>query len=58
MTKEQEQLWGKISQFEFDDPSSSLTFTDRLSRENGWKLAYSLRCIEEYKKFMFLICIS
>jgi hypothetical protein len=58
MTAEQEQLWDKIRTFELDDPSIALTFTDRLARENGWKLEYALRTIDEYKKFMFLLCIA
>ncbi len=41
-----------------DDPSAQFSFSDRLARENGWELEYTLRTIEEYKKFMFLICIA
>lgn len=58
MTTEQEILWNKIRAFELDDPAISLTFTDRLARENGWTMEYALRTIEEYKKFMFLLCIA
>ncbi len=52
------QLWQKIKRFEISDPSSAFSFTDRLARENGWTLEYSLRVVLEYKKFMFLICIA
>ena len=58
MTNEQALLWAKIQAFELDDSENSLTFTDRLARENGWSLELSLRTIREYKKFIFLICIS
>lgn len=58
MNNDQNTLWGKIKKFELDDPSDSLTFTDRLARENGWTVEYSVRAIEEYKKFMFLLCIA
>jgi hypothetical protein len=58
MTPEQELLWNKVRSFEPDEPESPLTFTDRLSRENGWLLEFSLRAVEEYKKFMFLICLA
>jgi hypothetical protein len=51
-------LWLKILAFELDEPSSQLTFSGRLARENGWKLNYTLRVIHEYKKFMYLICIA
>ncbi|MBL0742749.1 glycine-rich domain-containing protein [Chryseolinea lacunae] len=51
-------LWNSIRSFEVDDPSAAFTFSDRLARENGWTLEFALRAIEEYKRFMFLICIS
>ena len=58
MTKNQNIIWNKIRNFEFDDINASFTFTDRLARENDWSLEYSLRSILEYKKFIFLIVIS
>ena len=58
MTKEQKQLWLKIKSFELDDSAASLSFSDRLARENGWTMEYSLHAIEEYKKFIFLLLIA
>lgn len=58
MTSIESELWKKIEEFELDDPESSFSFSDRLSRENNWSLEYSLRAILEYKKFIFLICTS
>ncbi|MGN8072662.1 glycine-rich domain-containing protein [Mucilaginibacter sp. 22184] len=58
MTPEQSQLWQKIQNFQLDNPQSAFKFSDRLARENGWNLQYTLRVIEEYKKFIFLCCIS
>jgi len=58
MTVEQKTLWDKLEEFQLDDFDSTFTFTDRLCRENGWKYEYSIRAINEYKKFIFLICIS
>ncbi len=58
MIEEERELWEKIQSFELDDPTSSLTFSGRLARENGWKLEFALLAIEEYKKFMFLLCVS
>ncbi|MFL5728762.1 MAG: glycine-rich domain-containing protein [Cytophagaceae bacterium] len=58
MTKTEESLWRNIESFELDDPDSELTFSERLARENRWTMEYSLRCIEEYKKFIFMICIA
>ncbi len=58
MTAEEKQLWQKIKNFELDDPESSFCFSERLARENDWSILYSLRAIIEYKRFLFLICIS
>ncbi|MBA4053389.1 MAG: hypothetical protein C0490_01630 [Marivirga sp.] len=52
------QLWRQIKNFELDDEDSQLSFTDRLARENGWSYEFSVRAIEEYKKFIYLICLS
>ncbi len=51
-------LWQRIDDFDLDDPTASLAFSDRLARENGWGKEYSLRVIEEYKRFMFLLCVT
>lgn len=51
-------LWNNITDFEIDDPQSSFNFSDRLSRENSWPMALTLRAIEEYKRFMYLVCIA
>jgi hypothetical protein len=58
MTASNHILWQKINHFQLDQPDVALHFSDRLARENGWPLEYALRCIQEYKKFMFLICIA
>lgn len=58
MQNTKQDLWQRIDAFDLDDPSASLTFSDRLARENGWGKEYSLRVIEEYKRFMFLLCVT
>lgn len=58
MNEEQQQLWTRILNFNIDDPASSFTFTDRLCRENDWSMEYAIRAVLEYKKFIFLVCIS
>jgi hypothetical protein len=58
MTEAEHQHWTTVQQFELDDPAAALTFSDRLGRENGWSKSFSLRAIEEYKKFMFLVAIT
>ena len=57
MNHEQLKLWNDIKTFELDEPEISLSFTDRLARENGWTIEYSIRAILEYKKFIFLLTI-
>lgn len=58
MTEAELMLWNKIEAFELDNPEASFSFTNRLSRENGWSMEYTLRVIEEYKKFIFLSVIT
>jgi len=58
MTEAEQTLWNKIGIFNLDDADSSFTFTARLARENGWHADYAVRVVEEYKKFIFLCCVS
>lgn len=58
MTKEQKQLWDKICHFKIDDENINFTFSKRLARENNWTLEYSKKVIDEYKKFIFLCCVT
>lgn len=58
MTPNEKQLWDKLENFRFDEQDSKLTFSARLARENGWNKNYTLRVIEEYKKFLFMCCSS
>jgi len=47
-------LWDRLQAFEFDIAGDSLTFTQRLARENGWPAAYAGRVVEEYRRFLYL----
>jgi hypothetical protein len=58
MTDKEKQLWNKIKLFQFDDDKIDFNFSNRLARENNWSLSYSKEVIEEYKKFIFLSCIT
>lgn len=58
MTTVEKQLWDKLGRFGFDSEGTQLTFAKRLARENGWNDYYTNRVIEEYKKFIFLCCVS
>ncbi len=58
MKLQDQQLYQAIMGFELDNPDSAMTFTDRLLRENGWSMEFGVRAVFEYKRFMFLMCIS
>lgn len=51
-------LWRRLQRFELDDPSSRLPFTRRLARENGWRLGYTLRVVQEYRRFVYLAMVA
>lgn len=51
---EHQDLWDRIRQFRFDDPSATLTFSTRLARDNNWSRRYARRAIEEYRRFLLL----
>ncbi|WP_118975543.1 glycine-rich domain-containing protein [Taibaiella koreensis] len=57
-SREQLALWQKIAAFRFDEPGASFPFSRKLASENGWTYAFSQEAIEEYRKFIFLCCIS
>lgn len=58
MTPSEKQLWERITAFQIDEENAAFTFSARLARENGWSREYTLKVIDEYKKFIFLCCIS
>ena len=58
MTKNEQNLWNKINDFQFDKPNIRLTFSQRLARENGFSESFAKQIVEEYKKYLFLCCVS
>lgn len=53
---EEEKL--KIMNYPIDDSDSILKFSRRLAMENNWTYDYTLRVIEEYKKFVILAMVA
>lgn len=51
-------LWNKIKDFKFDLPGTTVMFAHKLARQNNWTPYFTEKVIEEYKKFIFLCCIS
>lgn len=57
-TEKEMMLWKSIQQFRLDDPKAILPFSRKLALKQNWDYDYTLQAIEEYKKFIFLCCIS
>jgi len=51
-------IYKKIASLKIDEDKNNFKFSDRLSRENDWSSHYSKRSIQEYKKFIYLTCIT
>jgi hypothetical protein len=51
-------LWQRIQGFEIDNPNDELPYSSRLARENGWSAATAAAAIEEYRKFIYLLCVT
>lgn len=49
-------LWQEIQSVRLDREDAALPFSARLARENGWPRAYALLVIEEYRRFLYLMC--
>lgn len=47
-------LWQRLADYEIGPPQASLTFAQRLARENGWRHDFTARVIREYKRFCYL----
>ncbi len=58
MNNDERQLWTKIESFKFDKPNVSFTYAKRLAKENCISLDFANEIIEEYRKFIFLCCVS
>lgn len=52
------EIWDPIERFEFDQAVSGYGFITRLAFENNWTAFFTLKAIEEYKKFMYLAAVE
>jgi hypothetical protein len=52
------ELWQRLHDFQIDCSDAEFPFSARLARENGWSRRRALAAIAEYKKFIYLICVS
>lgn len=53
-----DELWSRIEAYPIDNPEAAHPFSVKLAAEQGWTRTFTLQAIEEYKKFMYLCCIS
>lgn len=51
-------LYQAILAFPLDEPDCDFPFSKRLAVENGWDNHFTQRVIMEYKRFIYLCCIS
>lgn len=51
-------LWGKIEEYDLDQPLSEYDFSLRLAHENYWTQNFTKQAVLEYKKFMYLAAVS
>jgi hypothetical protein len=58
MTPVEIDLYGRICEFNLDNPAASFPFSHKLAKECQWTSEYTLRTIAEYKKFVFLAMVA
>lgn len=52
--REIDPLWVKLKRFDLEQLGGSYTYADRLAAENGWSKGFTLRVIDEYRRFLYL----
>lgn len=52
------ELWNKIAAYDFDDPWVRVPFSGKLARQSGWPTRYVKMVIDEYRRFIYLACVS
>ncbi|MEM7690434.1 MAG: hypothetical protein AAF291_15575 [Pseudomonadota bacterium] len=53
-----EDLWQRLEAHTIGPPDASLSFADRLARENRWSPDHARRVLTEYKRFCYLARIA
>ena len=51
-------LWLRIENYVFDEPGAAAPFSAKLTREQGWQSLFTERVLTEYRRFIYLCCIS
>lgn len=58
MTPTEQNLYQRICNFKLDHPDAVFSFSHKLSWEYKWSQIYTIRVIQEYKKFIFLAMVA
>jgi hypothetical protein len=51
-------LWNRIENFTMEEENAAFPFSKKLAKEQKWTAEFTNKAIEEYKKFMYLCCVS
>ncbi|XZF15554.1 glycine-rich domain-containing protein [Chitinophagaceae bacterium MMS25-I14] len=51
-------LWQRITAYRFDEPGAVFPFSQKLAAQQRWTAVFTQRAIEEYRKFIYLCCVS
>ncbi|WP_051884637.1 glycine-rich domain-containing protein [Chryseobacterium luteum] len=51
-------LWKRIAEYQIDQSDAALPFSRKLGQTEGWTRRFCLLAIEEYKRFIYLCCVS
>jgi hypothetical protein len=54
----QDPLWQRIAAHSFDDTQATLPFSRKLAKQQNWSNSFTEKAISEYRKFVYLCCIS
>lgn len=51
-------IWENVIEFFGGTNASTKAFADKIARKHGWKVSFTVKAINEYKKFVYLAVIS
>ncbi|HEY6530073.1 MAG TPA: hypothetical protein VIZ65_15390, partial [Cellvibrionaceae bacterium] len=51
-------LYSELDRVQFDAEGAELTFVQRLTSENGWRIKYTERVLVEYRRFLILVKLT
>lgn len=58
MVLQNDPLWNRLQEFSLDECAADFPFSKKLAKEENWTETFTRKAIDEYKKFVYLCCIS